>query len=182
MSIIRVPLRSRLFRGAVLLPCAALGLASCASLPSSGPTGVEIRQAAAKGHYPFALVEVDTPSMLPPAPDVPSSALATMPPRPTDLIGPGDVLNITVYEAGVSLFGTALRTAAAAGTTGIDVSSSAERLPAVRVDDYGYIKVPFVGRLRASGHTAAVAGCPKIRRCWSRSNSRSPTASSSPEK
>ena len=93
--------------------------------------------------------------MLPPAPDVPTSALATMPQRPTDLIGPGDVLNITVYEAGVSLFGTALRTAAAAGTTGIDVSSSAERLPAVRVDDYGYIKVPFVGRLRASGHTAA---------------------------
>jgi len=155
MSTIRVPLRSRSFRGAVLLSCAVLGLAGCASLPSSGPTGVEIRQAAVKGHYPFALVEVDTPSMLPPAPDVPSSALATMPPRPTDLIGPGDVLNITVYEAGVSLFGTALRTAAAAGTTGIDVSSSAERLPAVRVDDYGYIKVPFVGRLRASGHTAA---------------------------
>jgi len=53
------------------------------------------------------------------------------------------------------LFGTALRTAAASGTTVIDTSSSAERLPAVRVDDYGYIKVPFVGRLRAAGHTAA---------------------------
>ena len=25
----------------------------------------------------------------------------------------------------------------------------------MRVDDYGYIKVPFVGRLRAAGHTAA---------------------------
>src|SRR5690242_5960406 len=41
---------------------------------------------------------------------------------------------------------------AAAGSTVIDTSSSAERLPAVRVDDYGYIKVPFVGRLRAAGH------------------------------
>ena len=41
-----------------------------------------------------------------------------MPPRPTDLLGPGDVLNITVYEAGVSLFGTALRTAAAGGKHG----------------------------------------------------------------
>ena len=78
-----------------------------------------------------------------------------MPPRPTDLLGPGDVLNITVYEAGVSLFGTALRTAAAGGTTVVDTSSSAERLPPVRVDDYGYIRVPFVGRIRAAGHTIA---------------------------
>ena len=149
------PPRSRSFRGAVLVLSVALGLAGCASLPSSGPTGVEIRQAAAKGHYPFALVEVDTPAMLPPIPELPSSGLTTMPPRPTDLIGPGDVLNITVYEAGVSLFGTALRTAAIAGAAGIDTSSSAERLPSVRVDDYGYIKVPFVGRMRAAGHTAA---------------------------
>jgi polysaccharide export outer membrane protein len=155
MSTFRVPLRSRLFRGAVLLSGTALALAGCASLPSSGPTGVEIRQAAVRGQYPFALVEVDTPATLPSPLEIPTSGLATMPPRPTDLIGPGDVLNITVYEAGVSLFGTALRTAAASGSTAIDTSSSAERLPAVRVDDYGYIKVPFVGRLRAAGHTAA---------------------------
>jgi polysaccharide export outer membrane protein len=85
---------------------------------------------------------------------VPVPALATMPPRPTDLLGPGDVLNISIYEAGVSLFGTALRTAAAANGA-IDTSSTAERLPPVRVDDFGYIKVPFVGRVRAAGHTAA---------------------------
>jgi len=184
MPTFRVPLRSRSFRGAVFVSSAALGLAGCATLPSSGPTGVEIRQAAAAGHYPFTLVEIDTPAALPPVPDIPSSALATMPPRPTDLIGPGDVLNITVYEAGVSLFGTALRTATAGGLTGVDTSSSAERLPAVRVDDYGYIKVPFVGRLRAAGHTAAelqsmiqggLRGMSRIRRSWSRSNNRSLT-------
>jgi len=151
----RVPLRSRSFRGAVLVSGISIGLAGCASLPSSGPTGIEVKEAAAKGHYPFGLVEVDTPASLPSSQDIPTSGLTTMPPRPTDLIGPGDVLNITVYEAGVSLFGTALRTAAAAGSTVIDTSSSAERLPAVRVDDYGYIKVPFVGRMRAAGHTAA---------------------------
>lgn len=118
---------------------------------------MEIRRAAVAkpGQYPFTLVEVETTATIPPAAGVPTSALTTMPPRPTDLIGPGDVLNISVYEAGVSLFGTALRTAAAAGSSGIDTSSSAEKLPAVRVDDYGYIKVPFVGRLRAAGHTAA---------------------------
>jgi polysaccharide biosynthesis/export protein len=157
MTTFRVPQRCGSFRGAILVSTAALGLAGCASLPSSGPTGIEIRRAAVAkpDRYPFTLVEVETPATIPAGPAVPVSALITMPPRPTDLIGPGDVLNVTVYEAGVSLFGTALRTAAAAGSTGIDTSSSAERLPTMRVDDYGYIRVPFVGRLRAAGHTAA---------------------------
>jgi polysaccharide export outer membrane protein len=131
-------------------------LSACASLPVSGPTGHEVRTAALgkSGQYPFTLVDVDTATAIPSAPMVPVPALATMPPRPTDLLGPGDVLNISIYEAGVSLFGTALRTAAAANGA-IDTSSTAERLPPVRVDDFGYIKVPFVGRVRAAGHTAA---------------------------
>lgn len=157
MLISSVPPRSGSFRSACLTSLIVAALSGCASLPSSGPTGVEIRHAASAkpGQYPFTLIEVEAAAAIPPAPVVPTSALASMPPRPTDLIGPGDVLSVTVYEAGVSLFGTALRTAAAAGATGVDTSSSAERLPPVRVDDYGYIKVPFVGRLRAAGHTAA---------------------------
>jgi polysaccharide export outer membrane protein len=76
--------------------------------------------------------------------------------QPTDLLGPGDVLNITVYEAGVTLFGSsAARIAAASGGEGVDTSSTAEHLPPIRVDDQGYIRVPFVGRLKAAGHTAA---------------------------
>jgi polysaccharide export outer membrane protein len=150
-----VPQRGGSFRRAVLVS-AALSVAGCATLPSSGPTGIEIRHAAAgkAGQFPFNLVEVENAAAIPPAPVAPLPSLTTMPPRPTDLIGPGDVLNVTVYEAGVSLFGTALRTAAAAGSTVVDTSSSAERLPAMRVDDYGYIKVPFIGRIRAAGHTA----------------------------
>lgn len=153
----RVPQRSGSFRSALAMLCGCAALAGCASLPSSGPTGMEIRRAAVAkpGQYPFTLIAVETPATIPPPPSIPSSALITMPPRPTDLIGPGDVLNVTVYEAGVSLFGTALRTAAIGGSPGMDTSSSAERLPTMRVDDYGYIKVPFVGRLRAAGHTAA---------------------------
>src|SRR6476620_1874286 len=124
MSISRVPQRSGSFRSVFVVFCTSLGLTACASLPSSGPTGTEIRRAAVAkpGQYPFSLVEVDAPGAIPPAPIVPASALVTMPPRPTDLIGSGDVLNVTVYEAGVSLFGTALRTAAASGTTVIDTS------------------------------------------------------------
>jgi polysaccharide export outer membrane protein len=156
MKNIRVPRRSGPFRGVIVVTMGALAVAGCASLPKSGPTGHEIRRAAVAGSnsIPFTLVEVQNPAALPPAPSVPGSTLETMSPRPTDLLGPGDVLNITVYEAGVSLFGTALRTAATAGSTTVDTASSAERLPPVRVDDYGYIKVPFIGRIRAAGHTA----------------------------
>lgn len=157
MSTIRVPQRSGLFRRGILLSMGPMALAGCSGLPISGPTGIEIRHAAVAkaGEFPFSLIEVQTPATLPAPPAVPASGLTLMPPRPTDLLGPGDVLNIAVYEAGVSLFGTALRTAAAAGTTAIDTSSTAERLPAIRVDDYGYIRVPFVGRIRAAGHTVA---------------------------
>ena len=143
-----------MFRSAITVSVLAL-LAGCATLPSSGPTGTQIRHAAVAqaGQFPFTLVEVESAGVIPVTPAVATSFLTTMPPQPTDLIGPGDVLNITVYEAGVSLFGTALRTAAA-GATAVDTSSSAERLPATKVDDYGYIKVPFIGRMRAAGHTA----------------------------
>ena len=134
----------------------ALALSGCAGLPVSGPTGSAIRHAAVSKStaYPFTLVEVETAAAIPPAPAIPTSGLTTMPPQPTDLLGPGDVLNITVYEAGVSLFGTALHAAAAGEGAAMDTSSTAEKLPPVRVDDYGYIKVPFVGRIRAAGHTA----------------------------
>jgi polysaccharide export outer membrane protein len=126
-------------------------------LPSSGPTGAEIRHAATAKpeRLPFTLVEVEIPAALPAPPAIPVSTLVAMPPRPTDLIGPGDVINVTVYEAGVSLFGTALRAAAEETNPSAGTASTAERLPTIRVDDYGYIKVPFVGRMRAAGHTAA---------------------------
>lgn len=150
------PRRSGLFRRAMVVLICTSSLGACASLPSSGPTGVEIRQAVRSktNQYPFTLVELQTIAAVPAPPAVPTSDLSAMPPRPTDLIGPGDVLNVTVYEAGVSLFGSALK-ASALGGGSVDTSSSGERLPPMRVDDYGYIKVPFVGRLRAAGRTAA---------------------------
>ena len=156
MSMICAPRRSAAFRRAIFLSVAVLTTAGCSTLPSSGPTGVDIRRAAVPkpGQFPFNLIEVESAAAIPPAPVIPASTLTTLPPRPTDLIGPGDVLDITVYEAGVSLFGSSLKTAAAGGTAVTDTSSSAERLPAERVDDYGYIKVPFIGRMRAAGHTA----------------------------
>lgn len=158
MSTNRVPRGSGLFRHAFLGSLSAFSLAACSTLPVSGPTGAEIRKAATteQTQFPFRLVEVDAPAQVPPPPVIPSPTLAAPSPRPTDLLGPGDVLNITIYEAGVSLFGNSpLRSATLAGGGAADTSSTAERLPLTRVDDYGYVKVPFIGRLRAAGRTAA---------------------------
>lgn len=153
MSAICVPQRSSRFRGVIIGSAAALMLAGCAGLPTSGPTGAAIKRGAVANstEFPFTLIEIRSPTDVPT--DLGRTRVAALieVQQPTDLLGPGDVLNVTIYEAGVALFGgSAMRPA-----TGFDPTSTAERLPAIRVDDYGYIQVPFVGRLRAAGRTAA---------------------------
>ena len=55
---------------------------------------------------PFKLIEVADSSSLPPPEAIAAPTIAPVYRQPTDLIGPGDILNVTVYEVGVSLFGT----------------------------------------------------------------------------
>jgi polysaccharide export outer membrane protein len=158
MENFRVGQRAARFRSAILL-ATTVALAGCASLPNSGPTGTEIRKAArtaSTSDFPFVLLEVERAADLPSVPTLPAASALTLVRQPTDLLGPGDVLNVTIYEAGVTLFGgSGLRASSAAGAAVFDPSSSAEKLPPLRVDDQGYINVPFVGRLRAAGRTAA---------------------------
>lgn len=150
-----------------LLAAASVSVTACASLPVSGPTGHDILRAsrqpsASAASFPFKLVEVADATALPAAVLVPRSPLIPARRQPTDLIGAGDVLDITVYEVGVSLFGSTTSrlgtptggSAAATIANTAEPGSNTARLPGVRVDDQGYIRVPFVGRVRAAGHTA----------------------------
>jgi polysaccharide export outer membrane protein len=127
-------------------------LAGCATLPKSGPTGAQIRKdlvtpAQAGG---ISIVEVDTAAVLPAPLPPASSPFADGAPLPTDVVGPGDVLEIGVYEAGVTLFGGSGDKAAAA-QPGFDPAVKAERLPPLRVDDSGSITLPYAGRLHVAG-------------------------------
>jgi polysaccharide export outer membrane protein len=88
-------------------------------------------------------------------PPSPLSSLVAPNLVPADTIGPGDILNIAIYEAGVSLFGRSSVGSAARGGVAFDPSSNAEKLPPVRVDDFGFIRLPFTGTLRAAGLTTA---------------------------
>jgi polysaccharide export outer membrane protein len=148
---------------ASLLALAGL-LAGCASLPTSGPTGGQIEKLIARpetqAQLPIQLREVQAVGDLPPTPVAAASgSLAELPPPPTDMIGPGDILEITVYEAGVSLFAPAT-----AGASGTDLKAAqivsspgvqAQKLPPTRVNDDGDIVIPYVGRLHVLGHTVA---------------------------
>jgi len=157
-------------RGArsLLLAAGCASIVGCSTLPNSGPTGREIVRASraqAAGPMqplPFKFVEVANASVLPAPEAIPTPTIIPARRQPTDLIGPGDTLNVTIYEVGVSLFGTtssrlgtpAGGSAAATIANTTEPGSSTARLPGVRVDDQGYIRVPFAGRVRAAGLTA----------------------------
>jgi polysaccharide biosynthesis/export protein len=153
----RTPRSGGLLRHCLLAGLLAAATGACSTLPASGPTGHQIlsRSGKAQKQLPFGVVELDTAAALPAAPGIRASTLTPPAIAPTDLVGPGDVLNITIYEAGVSLFGGGSRaaTANAGAAAAFDISSNAERIQ-VRVDDSGYITLPFTGPIRAEGQTA----------------------------
>lgn len=147
------------WRRAASLAALSAVLAGCSSLPSSGPTGGQVLKAASTpvvpgAPLPFRLVSVTGAEALPLPAALPVASLPPAVRQPTDLIGPNDTLLITIFEAGVSLFGrtaTIANRAVRAPTSGSTVNT--EQLPGMRVDDQGYIEVPFVGRIRAAGLT-----------------------------
>ena len=142
--------------------CAALLLAGCASIPSSGPTARQIVRAeqdemASSG---FALVNL-TAATLPQA--VPQSVanaplVALAQSGRVDQVGPGDSLAITVFEVGVTLFGsTTGSTLAAAGgsASAFNPTARAQVMNGVLVQDDGSIHLPYIGRLKVAGLTTS---------------------------
>lgn len=142
---------SRTFAGIAAL---SVLLGGCASLPISGPTGNQIlkEQRDPATGLTFNLIPVVDFADLPVVADLPPVALDSQPIPPTDLIGPGDRLAISIYESGVPLFapnGLSLNSA----TGGVEGAARLTNLPPMRVDDQGDIRFPFVGRMQAAGRT-----------------------------
>ena len=141
--------------GCVLTGCA--WLAGCAqlqsSLPTSGPSAEEVaRSATAAERLPIQIVDVDeavtrqlllqrTQRLF--SESLGNSAAGAL------LVGPGDVLEVNIWEAvPATLFGTAPTTARGAPST-----SRATTLPEQVVSDAGTIAVPFAGAIKASQRT-----------------------------
>lgn len=130
---------------------AAISLSACASLPTNGPTGAQIEKAIAspESALPIQLVQVQDATDVPPhIRAMPTGVVegAEPPPMPTDVVGPGDVLEVALYEAGVSLFA-----AAPSLQGGVVAGVQAQKLPPMRVDDFGHINFPYIGRIYVAG-------------------------------
>lgn len=132
------------------------GLAGCATLPSSGPTGGQVRKSATApkdGSTPIAVVPIRAATDLPPvsASAMPAALLPRSAPSPTDMVGPGDILDINIYEAGVTLFASTGSASATSQLTAPGVQ--VQKLPPTRVDDLGDISIPYAGTLHVAGLT-----------------------------
>jgi polysaccharide export outer membrane protein len=126
-----------------LLGTIALGLAvtACSAVPDSGPRTGDIE----KGAGPYALVDLNPAAARAVSAFVADQrveAPASLPPgRSPGLIGPGDLLRVAIWEPNPN--GTSL----SADKSGLETTT--------RVGIDGTIGVPYVGRLRAGGHTPA---------------------------
>lgn len=140
-------------RPALRFPLAlTLGLlGGCSTLPSSGPTAGQIVRAEQRlDRFAIRPVDATTVETLAAAPASGTGQLAALAlDGNVDAIGPGDVLQIAIYEVGSSLFGgRVLSSNAFTPATG-----SGETLPPVTVGRDGEILLPWIGRLVAQGKT-----------------------------
>ena len=145
---------SKRLRPALLIMVAAALLPGCSLLPGSGPKSDAINGNATAGvrsnaALPYALVDVsaDTIGFLS-QPNVVSfqGEFTDKRPKPVQVVGVGDVLNISIFEAAPGGLFTPATAAGARPGNFVD-------LPAQAVDQKGSIYVPYAGEIPAAAHT-----------------------------
>ncbi|RFD19256.1 polysaccharide export protein [Komagataeibacter melaceti] len=132
-----------------------LGLAGCNTLPNSGPTESEFKHAQKdpkKNSVGYGIVQI--------SPDLITLLNSEKPPsfsmlandvqksHPNDRVGPGDSLDIAIYEMGVGVFTAGSPTSAPSST------AKPTMISAVPVDGNGDITLPYIGLLHVSGLTS----------------------------
>jgi polysaccharide biosynthesis/export protein len=129
-------------------------LSACSSLPSSGPTADALLESAQNNNLNIKVVDV-TPSVIGALATQPTESMAGLQ-RPgvmpaVDRIGIGDVLSISIFQAGGPMLPPGSgESGAANGPTPSIVRNS---LPNIVVDSRGIIDIPYVGRVQAAGVT-----------------------------
>jgi polysaccharide export outer membrane protein len=111
-----------------------------------------VQDAAAKAAPKFALVELNyrVDQLIAAQPPAPFTGLApASSDAPVDLISPGDVLAVSVFEAGSG--GLFARPAEVAG------GATPESFPHIVVDSRGMLSIPFAGDVRVAGLTPRAA-------------------------
>jgi polysaccharide biosynthesis/export protein len=139
---------------AAIAATSAVVFAGCASvLPTVGPSGHKVVEAKAPvGAAGIQVIDVDdavTRNLLSLRTQHLFSETLRTKPALTRAVGPGDELEVSIWEAvPATLFG-----ASSLELPGAIATSHATTLPDQMVDDQGYIAVPFAGRILAAGKT-----------------------------
>lgn len=151
-------------RSVLLCSLSSIVLGGCANLPASGPTAHQILQSAQENRDRNVFIvreltlqtaaELEAAYRAMPAPAKPLTRLAAR--KPADLVGPGDVLDVRVYEVGVSLFGVMPNADATSEKS--TTAAHAENFSGIVVDREGKIRFPYVGEVTASGLTTDQIG------------------------
>jgi polysaccharide export outer membrane protein len=174
MSKCRRSIRKPLTVFACLVWGPALGLATwlsgCTYLPATGPSTREVdRSAARPGAAALQIVDVDDKvvrQLLAHRSQRLFSETLGQSPRTSPILGPGDVVEVSIWEAPpATLFG--------AGVMDLRGNVSAVRattIPEEMIDSDGTISVPFAGRIPAAGKSLAAVQDDIIRRLKGKAN------------
>lgn len=144
----------------VALACAAI-FSGCAYLPSSGPTARDIlaAQDSEANALGFTIADLD-PALVAKLDAAPAPPISVTMPRIEgdavfERIGAGDMLSISIFEVGTTLFGPSSSLGNLGGSVGMGPlpTAAGQAMPAVSVASDGTIPVPYVGRVRAAGRT-----------------------------
>lgn len=127
-------------------------LAGCSTLPRDGPSGMGVVKSAStdqqQGDYALINLDFALSERLKAAPQRSFSTLALASSEtPTDVIGVGDTLAVSIFEPSGGLFGGSSRSG----------ESGNQTLPPLVVDRNGAVPVPFAGSVSVQGLTPAQA-------------------------
>lgn len=141
------------------LALALITLSACATLPSTGPTKGQIEAAETKrgNQIGYKIIPI-TPHLLDSFPgnapsnlDTLSVMAASQNAERADIIRSGDQLAISIYEVGVSLFGS-VTSVGTADRSVANPTANAQRLT-VQVDEDGQIHLPYIGGVSVAGRS-----------------------------
>ena len=128
-------------------------LAGCSTLPRDGPSGRSVVEGGSSperaGDYAIINLDFELSERLKAAPPPSFSSLALASSEaPTDVIGVGDTLAISIFEPGGGLFG---------GRSNTTETSGQQTLPPLIVSRDGAVPIPFAGNVSVQGLTPAQA-------------------------
>ena len=144
-------------------PALCLGLtllSGCATLPSNGPTASEVRGAtrAPDNILGIRMIRIDPPLMermlTTPAIENAAPLLTLRQAGVVDTLGPGDVLDVAIFEVGTTLFSRNGSLIAGDGGGGVPTADG-QGVGGVVVDRDGAITLPYAGRIVVAGKTPA---------------------------